>query len=397
MPKRLKELWHDESQRFVIIVSILAMVAVNQIGTGLLFALIPVKLAFDGYPASAAGFVSTTFSLCFLVGCLVGPRIIAIIGPARTPYVIGGFNATLALLHWLFQGPITWAMFRGAGGFATATYFVLIECWLAAQSTPSTRGVVFGCYMVMNRLAFAVGQFIIALVSPTMLTQLFLVSVGAYLTSPLLRPRAATAMPTMNTPSFATYLEVPRFVPAAAAGTLMHGMVFGTVPHLVPKWGVDAGISVGAIAQALTAMQLGGLVLQLPVSYASDRFERRSVMALASFATAALSIAVLVTPSEPRWLWLFLMFLWGGFASTIYSLAAAHANDLAPPEKRVGWVSSMMLLWGLGAAIGPIVASLAMDWRGTASLWIFATFVSTVIGLFLLWRKTVRPRNSPHL
>ena len=391
LPESLKKLWLSDRSRFAVIAAILAMVAVNQIGTGILFALIPVKLAFDGYSAATAGAISTVFSICFLIGCLVGPRLIGWIGPARTPYVLAGVNASLALLHWALPSPVTWAVFRGMGGVTTATYFVLIECWLAAQSTAATRGIVFGSYMVMNRLAFAIGQVVIAFVDPTIMTQLFLVSAVAYLISPTLRPSVATPMPSINTPSLLTYLELPRFVPAAAAGTLMHGLVFGSVPGLVPKWGVDAGISVGAIAQALTAMQVGGLIMQLPISYASDRFERRSVMAATTFATALASLCIPLVSADSRWSWLVLMFLWGGFASTLYSLAAAHANDLAPQDKRVAWVSSMMLLWGLGAALGPLVASLLMDARGATVLWLYAAAVSGFIGLFLLWRKGVRP------
>jgi MFS family permease len=391
LPASLKTLWLNDRTRLAVITALLAMVAINQAGTGLLFALIPVKLAADGYPASAAGAISTVFSICFLVGCVVGPRIIGWFGAYRTPVVLAGFNALLALLHWAFPGLVTWSLFRGAGGVATATYFVLIECWLASQTTPATRGLVFGFYMVMNRLAFAFGQLIIAFVDPSSLMQLFLVSALAYLVSPLLRPRATGAIPTMTSPSLATYLELPRLVPAAAAASLMHGLVFGSVPGLVPKWGVDAGIGVGAIAEALVAMQLGGLVMQLPISYASDRLERRTVMAAVALGTAITSLVVLQMSVETRWTWLAVMFLWGGFASTLYSLAAAHANDLAPPEKRVAWVSSIMLLWGTGAALGPLVASLLMDWRGTPTLWTYSAVVSAAIGSFMMWRKAVRP------
>ena len=57
----------------------------------------------------------------------------------------------------------------------------------------------------------------------------------------------------------------------------------------------------------------------------------------------------------------------------------------------MAWVSSIMLLWATGAAIGPLIASLAMDWQGTNMLWVYSCAVSVVIGVFLLWRKVVRP------
>ena len=391
IPAALKVLWRNDRERIVVVAALLAMVGINQLGTGMLFALIPVKLAADGYPASAAGIISTVFSICFMAGCIVGPRIAAWIGPSRTPAVLAGVNALLALLHWAFPGPVTWALFRGLGGLTTATYFVLIESWFAAQTTPATRGLVFGLYMTMNRLAFALGQIVLAWVAPSAIMQLFLVSAVAYLISPLARPRGADTAPSMRSPSLSSYLELPRIVPASAAGALMHGLVFGSAPGLVPKWGVDAGVGVDVIAKALTAVQLGGLFLQLPVSYASDRFERRTVMAFVCTMTALSSLALLWMPAKATWLWFAMLFLWGGFSSTLYSLSAAHANDHAAPEQRVAWVSSIMLLWATGAAIGPLIASLAMDWHGTNMLWVYSCVVSVVIGVFLLWRKVVRP------
>ncbi len=387
----LRSIFYRHYAQSTVIVAIIAMVTVNQLGTGVLFALIPVKLAADGYPASAAGGISTVFSLCFLFGCLVGPRLIRWVGAERALLVLAGINAVLALLHWLFPGPVPWSVFRGIGGIVTASYFVLVESWLAAQSKPETRGLVFGAYMVANRLAFAFGQIVIAFIEPASILNLFFLSAVAYVLAPLLRPRADAVIPNMTSPSLATYLELPRLVPAAAAASLMHGLVFGTVPSLLPKWGIDAGFSIGGIAEMLAAMQIGGIVMQLPISYASDRFERRTVMAVSVFATALVSLFILHTQVSGRWNGLAMMFVWGGFSSTLYSLAAAHANDLAPPEKRVAWVSSIMLLWGTGAAVGPLVASLLMDLLGATMLWIYASVVSAVIGSYLLWRKVARP------
>lgn len=391
LPERIREQWTSDRARVVTIAAILAMVTVNQCGTGILSVVIPVKLAADGYSASAAGAVSTTFSVFFLIGCILGPEITRRIGPDRTVISVAAINAGLALLHWSFPGPVTWAVFRGCGGVSTAVYFVLIESWLAAQATAETRGIVFGTYMVLNRLAFAFGQIVISFVAPSAATQLFVISALAYLTAPLLRPRAPANLPTSSRASLAGFLELPRLLPTAAMASMAHGLVFGTLPGLLPKWGFDAGIPVSTIGQGLAALQIGGMALQLPVSYAADRLDRRTVMAVVSVATAAISIAMIWVPHQYAWLWVGLLFLWGGCASTLYSLAAAHAGDLAPPERRLVWVSSIMLFWGTGAALGPLVAAAAMDRLGSSVLWSYAALASMALVAFLVWRKIVRP------
>jgi MFS family permease len=400
LPDSLRNLWADDRARVLVFAGIFGMVALNQLGTGVLSALIPVQLAADGHRAAAAGAISTTFSLCFLVGCIFGPGIAAILGPTRTILVVAGVNAVLALLLWLFPNPFAWAVMRGVGGFVTAMYFVLIESWVASLSTRETRGLVFGFYMVIVRLAFAAGQMLIAFMPADQALQLLFVSMLAYLASPLLRPSMTGAPVAMSRPSLASFLELPRLAPAAAAAALSHGLIFSSVPGLLPKWGYDAGLNIETVAAALTVLQLGGLVFQMPLSYAADRVERRTVMALALAGSSLLAVFVMsLSPSNfwpsqswssQIWMWLAVVFVWGGLSSAIYSLGAAHANDLAPPEKRVAWVSSIMLIWGVGAMLGPLFASLLMDTVGAATLWIYAAAVSASVAAYLLWRKLVR-------
>ncbi len=384
-------MWASDRARLLVLLGIFAMVALNQLGTGVLSALIPVKLAADGHPAAAAGAISTMFSLCFLIGCIYGPGITGKIGPERAIVVVAGMNASLTLLLWLFPNPIAWALLRGFGGFVTATYFVLIESWIASQSTLQTRGVVFGLYMVVVRLAFAIGQLLIAFVPASQGLQLLFVAMLAYTASPFARPRVVGVPLTGSRPTLASFLELPRLAPAAAAAALSHGLIFASVPGLLPKWGYDADLSIETVAAALTIIQLGGLVLQMPLSYAADKIERRTVMALALTAVAVLSLFVGWLVPENSMLWLALVFVWGGLSSALYSLGAAHANDIAPPERRVAWVSSIMLIWGGGAMLGPLLASVLMDMVGAFTLWIYAAAVSATVAVYLMWRKMVRP------
>jgi MFS family permease len=390
--QNLRTLLARDRATFAVVAALFVMVTVNQLGTGILSAVIPVRLAADGHSASAAGAISTVFSAFFLVGCLVGPRAVARLGASRTLLAVGVINAGLALLHWAFPGPVAWAVLRGIAGLSTATYFVLVESWVASQTTPDTRGLVFGVYMVLIRMAFAIGQLIIAFVAPETLTTLFLAASVLYIVSPLLRPRVTASAPPAPRLSLSNYLELPRHAPAAAVAAFMHGVLFATIPGLLPKWGIDVGVSVGVIATTLAIVQVGGLVLQLPLSFVSDKIERRTIMALATIGSAAVSLAIIGLPPVATWYWLLLMLLWGGFASSLYSLGLAHASDIAPAEQRLAWVSSQMLIWGMGAMLGPMIAALCMDAFGAHVLWYYSSLASLAAAFFFLWRKKVRPR-----
>lgn len=391
MPQNLRALWAKDRAALLVIGAIFAMVALNQLGSGLVATLVPVYLAREGYPASAVGAISTVFSMCFLVGCVVGPQVVSQLGPRRTLIAIGTVHGILCILRWLLPGPLSWAVLRGVSGLITATYFVLLESWLGAQTSSDTRGIVFGCYMVVIRLAFGTGQLLVAMVAPSAMLLLFLLAGVAYAVTPWIQPRRSDAVPPMRRPSLSAIFEVPRKAPAAAAAVVANGCLFGTVQSLLPKWGVEAGVSVTTIAWALVAVQFGGLIMQLPISYASDRYERRTIMILCVVGMALATFAVQQIGPEATGALTLAMFVWGGFTSSIYTLGTAHANDLAPANERVAWVSSLMFIWGIGAMVGPIVAALMMDGLGVATLWIYATIVSAGVGVYLVWRKLVRP------
>ena len=389
----IRALLSRDRATLAVVATLFVMVTINQLGTGIVSAVIPVRLAADGYSASAAGAISTVFSACFLVGCLIGPRIVGRLGANGTLLLIAATHATLALLHWTFPGPFAWSLFRGVAGLATATYFVLVESWVSSQTTPATRGLIFGVYMVLIRIAIAAGQLIIVFADPASLSNLFLVAAAIYVISPLFRPRVTSSAPPAAHVSLATYLDLPRLAPAAAAAAMSHGLLFATVPALLPKWGVEAGLSIAAIATTLAVTQLGGLLLQVPLSFLSDRVERRTIMLLATSGAAAVTVLVMHLPPTGSWMWLALMLVWGGFASPLYSLGLAHASDIAPPEQRVAWVSSLLLIWGIGAMLGPVIAAGLMDLLGTRMLWVYGLTVSLGMSTFFVWRKVVRPRT----
>ncbi len=350
-----------------------------QAGTGILAALVPMRLAQQGFAASVVGSVSAGFSLGFLAGCLFAPFTISAIGPRYAIIGLAGINAAAAAVLWLSDYPLIWAISRTVAGFATASLFVLIEAWFAAESTQQNRGAVFGLYMVVNRLTFTAGQALLAIVDRPV---------------PSLWIRRQP--PPVNRGQRPDLLDLPRLAPAAAAGCLFHGLVTTAGPALFPVYGLQHGLSISEVAMALAAMQFGGLLLQLPLALLSDRVERRTVMAGVTLATGVLSLPFLFAAAIPLPALLVLIALWGGTPAVLYSVAAAHANDLAGDSRRIAWTSSLLLIWGIGAATGPLAASILMDWLGSPSLFAFAAAISFATTLFLLWRKVVRVPKLPN-
>ena len=75
---------------------------------------------------------------------------------------------------------------------------------------------------------------------------------------------------------------------------------------------------------------------------------------------------------------------YGAFAYTLYSLAVAHANDHAKPEDFVKVSGGLLLLYGFGTMIGPVIGATLMGSMRPESL-----FLATALAHFLLVGYTI--------
>lgn len=367
-------------------------IAIHQLGSGVLLALIPLRIAIDGMPASVAGAVSSAFSIGFLLGGLAAPAIIARLGVTRAMFAFTLINAAATALLWQFPTPVMWSGARLAGGMAVGAFFVIVEAWLGVASTASNRGKVFGTYMVLNRLSFMLAQLVFVWIDPRA-EVLFLIVIALYLVSSLPASLIDGERPEITPKPLSGLLELPRKVPAAAAGSLGHGLITATAPALFPAYGVSSGLTTAEIALGLVAIQLGGLLTQMPIAYLSDRVGRRRVMAWLAAGTALLSLLLWVLPPAAVSFPVFLVIIavWAGLPHSIYSISAAHANDRATSADRVTWASCLLVLWGLGATVGPLVAAVAMDLIGADAIFGYSLVTGVLLCGFFTWRLRAKP------
>ena len=82
--------------------------------------------------------------------------------------------------------------------------------------------------------------------------------------------------------------------------------------------------------------------------------------------------------------------LYGGFAYPLYGLCVAHTNDFVRREEFIEASSGLLLTWGIGASIGPLVAALAMELIGLGGLFLYTALVHSSFALVTLYRMTRR-------
>src|SRR5690606_21216389 len=135
--------------------------------------------------------------------------------------------------------------------------------------------------------------------------------------------------------------------PLGVTGTFVTALANGAMFGLGPVFGRDIGLSEGAIAVFMSMALFGGVALQWPIGHLSDRWDRRTVLLLASGAGALLAFAGSALGASHAALLLAVMFLYGGVTSALYPLCVAHSNDYVGTANAVTTASGLLLVYGV--------------------------------------------------
>ena len=263
------------------------------------------------------------------------------------------------------------------------------------------RGQILALYMAIGYAGSGLGQFILPLADPSGFALFGLVSViFSVALIPVLITRSPSPRPA--SPARISPLELFRISPLAAVGTVISGMLTSSLYGLGPLFIRQLGLSLTATSTFMACAILGGLVLQLPLGRLSDRSDRRKVLAGTTFATAIACAAVISSVSVGN-MWqqaagqaeanIFLFVtaaIYGSLAFTLYSLCAAQANDVTPPDKLLQTAGGLLLAYGFGAIIGPLLGGFIMEQAGPRSLFVYMMALSGGLGLYTLHRMRVR-------
>jgi len=381
------------ASRFLPVSALLAGVALLLLGSGLLGTLLSVRAGLEGFSTTAIGLVMSAYFVGFLLGTRIAPGIIERVGHIRSFAIFAAVGACTAVLHPLWIGIVPWALLRIITGISVVGLFNVIESWLTVHAEPSSRGGLFAVYMIVNLVAMAVGQWLI-LVSPAEGFELF--SIITVLIALSLVPVALTRL---GQPDVTKVVPVPFRVvwsvaPVAIIGALVSGVVMGGFWGMGPLFAQRIGLDATGVALLMSLTIAGGAVMQLPIGHYSDRHDRRRILGLVAAWGALLAAGTALLLADYPFTLLPMMFLYGGFAFSIYPLCAAHLSDWLEADQLVGGSGWLLLMHGAGAAMGPLAAGFFIGVAGKGSLPLFFGILLLPLAIFAAWHAVPRRRDQ---
>ena len=125
--------------------------------------------------------------------------------------------------------------------------------------------------------------------------------------------------------------------------------------------------------------------------------DRRTVIASVCIVATLAAATVAILRNIPHALLLVLAACFSGFALTLYSLSVSHVNDKLEPKEMVAASSTILLLNGTAAAIGPVFAGSVMAAFGPQAYFITLAALTALLLIYDVWRKARRGPVPPSL
>lgn len=363
--------------------------AILMFGGGLQGLLLAVRGAEEGFSLISLGLIGTGWSIGFVAGSITVPLLVRRVGHIRAYAVMAAVGAFTILLNLLWINDIGWIILRIFSGFCFAGAAMIVESWLNEVTDNKRRGTVFSLYVTINMAASTIGQLAMSITGVQGHLP-FVIGAMAFILA--LLPTALTTNPQPQ-PLKSTKLDLGllyRTSPIAAIASFSVGIANGSFGALAPVLGFQKGLDAGEIALLMSLAVILGAAAQVPFGRLSDSVDRRIVLVIVSALASLAGLAIVVMDPVDGWLLFTLFGIYGFLALPIYAVAVAHANDFAKDGDFSVIASGMLVILGLGLAVGPILSSLTMNLIGPSGMFIITASFHGALAISAFVRMRMR-------
>ena len=369
--------------------ALLTGIVLIMLGNGMHFTLVGLRGGIEGFSSAELAIVTSGYFMGFLSGARLTPLLIRRVGHVRVFAALGSFMSAALIAFPLLSEPWAWTGLRLLIGFSMSGIYVAAESWLNDAATNENRGKLLSAYMIAQTLGIIGAQGLLTLgdagTAGLFITASILVSVSF---SPILLSVSRAPVTEATRPMGLRTLFSSS--PLGTVGIFLLGSVYATQSGMGAVFGTQIGLATAEIALFVAMLFAGALVLQFPIGWLSDRVDRRKLI----FGAACLGavFCVLGWLVEDRlWPLMAAAFVAGGVTTPLYALFLAYTNDYLSAEEMPAASGGLILSFGIGAILGPLIAGWAMERFDPFAFWLTLGGTFGAIALYALYRMTQRP------
>jgi len=356
-------------------------------GQGLHQALIPISAEALRFSAVTLSILASVYFGGFLAGCLVAPSLIRRVGHTRTLAISASLLSALSLAHVILPDQVVWIALRLFVGVSFAVIDVVLESWLASRAEDKDRGQVLSVYRLIHLFAVGIGQFLIAAAPPT---EFLLFAVVAILVSVAVIIVSASVAPAPEAPGNikVRFWRVFNVSPLAIISAVLHGAASGIYWGFAPVFAIVVMEDRASAGIMLSATLAGAAAAQYPIGWASDKFDRRKVIVFISATAAVSAVSIGLAASIYIDAIIAIIFVFGAATFCIYPVAITYAFDRARPSEFVEVGASVLVAYGFGASLGPLLTPVVLQFgNNSGAFYLMGVFYSAIF-VFALYRSS---------
>jgi MFS family permease len=379
-------MWGNTRQVWALLLG----VTILALGNGLHGSLVGIRAAAENFDTTTTGFIMSAYSLGLILSAYLTPRLVTYVGHIRVFAAFASIVSTAVLLIPLWVDPLFWFAMRFVAGVCTSGLYIVAESWLNEAATNKTRGKLLSVYMTLTFAAMGCGQFLLNITDESGFARFIAVSA---LVSLALVPISLlrSEPPNIESARGVSVVDIYRASPLAAVAVFTNGLGQSAFFSMGAVFGITLGLSLPYISLMMALPPVGVILSQYPIGVLSDRYDRRSVLTVLSFLAAALAAAAVPAAQLSPFLLIGIVTAFGLVALPIYSLVVAYANDHLSKDQMLGASSKLILLYGIGAILGPLLAGEFMRQIGSGGFMAYMVLIYGGTGAFALFRTMKRP------
>ena len=355
------------------------------LGNGLQGTLLGVRGSIEGMSPQTMSWVMTGYFVGFLFGSQLTPNMIRRVGHVRVFAALGSLVSACLILYAAWTNPYFWFLLRIIVGFCFSGIYVVAESWLNDSSSNETRGQTLSAYLIVQMMGIVLAQAVLNFADPSGYMLFIIISVVVSLSfAPILL--SVSPAPQFQTSKRMTLSQLWSISPLGVVGQFFLGAIFAALFGMASVYGTERGLTVKDISLFVAAIYFGGMILQYPIGWVSDRMDRRVLIFIVCSIGTFFSFAANLSDS---YIWLLIVaFIIGGVSNPLYSLYIAYTNDYLEHDDMASASGGLIFLTGIGAIFGPSIVGWLLDAYGAASYFWFIGSVMAIMGIYALYRMT---------
>ncbi len=358
------------------------------IGNGLQGTLLGVRGNIEGFDPALLSYVISAYFIGFLGGSKMAPGLIRRVGHVRVFAAMASMISAAFILYAAAPNLIAWAFLRLMVGFCFSCVYVVAESWLNDASDNEHRGQALSLYVIVQMLGIVTAQGILSLGDPAGYGLFVLISVLVSISfAPILL--SVSPAPVYQATKGMTLRELFNVSPLGFVGSFAIGAAFSALFGMSSVYGTEVGFTLDEIAIFVASIYVGGMILQYPIGWMSDRMDRR-LLIVGVTATACAACLGAIAVGDLFYIGLGMAFLIGGMVNPLYSLLIAHANDYLDHEDMAAAAAGLVFVGGVGAIGGPVIVGQMMSILGAWAFYLYVLITMGSVSLYGIWRMTRR-------